>query len=312
MSRIKSIKLIYFILIISFSCSYDMDDRVPQQMFPEEETIEEGQFVDEQGSVYITGSTDCTGTGSYILDSNNLLEDLEIPDDLPIEMDLSEYLPPIGNQGRQGSCVSWSTTYYLKSLQKRQSTEPPYDEATIMSPAYTYNQITEGICESTGITSALSVLKSKGTVTLEEFPYFDDSCSIQPTEVQDILAEENKILDFKALSRENMVNEIKTLINDGKPILISVFLDSEFAKTDDLGLTAYRDHIVDFSIEGGCHAMLIVGYDNENNAFKVVNSWGENWGDDGFVWIDYIAFDNVADETADFRVISSAYVAFNE
>ena len=58
--------------------------------------------------------------------------------------------------------------------------------------------------------------------------------------------------------------------------------------------------------------MLVVGYSDEYNAFKVVNSWGENWGSDGFVWIDYAAFENASDPSANFRVINNAYVAYNE
>ena len=57
--------------------------------------------------------------------------------------------------------------------------------------------------------------------------------------------------------------------------------------------------------------MLVVGYSNENNAFKVVNSWGAGWGDEGFVWIDYKAFENVLKTTEPFRVITGAYVAFD-
>jgi hypothetical protein len=37
------------------------------------------------------------------------------------------------------------------------------------------------------------------------------------------------------------------------------------------------------------HAMVCSGYDDSkgsNGAFRVVNSWGENWGDDGYIWVD--------------------------
>jgi hypothetical protein len=38
------------------------------------------------------------------------------------------------------------------------------------------------------------------------------------------------------------------------------------------------------------HAMCIVGYDNNRGprgAFKVVNSWSNSWGANGFIWVDY-------------------------
>lgn len=57
--------------------------------------------------------------------------------------------------------------------------------------------------------------------------------------------------------------------------------------------------------------MLVVGFNDEFNAFKVVNSWGESWGDNGFVWIDYKAFENISDENSSFRVINQAYVAYD-
>ena len=40
------------------------------------------------------------------------------------------------------------------------------------------------------------------------------------------------------------------------------------------------------------HAMCIVGYDDERQAYKVRNSWGPGWGEDGYLWISYETFDN--------------------
>jgi hypothetical protein len=34
---------------------------------------------------------------------------------LPAKIDLAGNLPPIGNQGQEGSCVAWSTGYYYAS-----------------------------------------------------------------------------------------------------------------------------------------------------------------------------------------------------
>jgi len=45
------------------------------------------------------------------------------------------------------------------------------------------------------------------------------------------------------------------------------------------------------------------------NAFKVVNSWGQGWGNDGFVWIDYLAFQEAGDLTGEFPVLCEAWIA---
>lgn len=42
----------------------------------------------------------------------------------------------------------------------------------------------------------------------------------------------------------------------------------------------------------GGHAMCVVGYDDsrEGGAFEVQNSWGRNWGNEGYTWIRYKDF----------------------
>ncbi|MBN1964342.1 MAG: PQQ-binding-like beta-propeller repeat protein, partial [Anaerolineae bacterium] len=42
----------------------------------------------------------------------------------------------------------------------------------------------------------------------------------------------------------------------------------------------------------GGHAMAVVGYDDAKQAFKVRNSWGSDWGEDGYCWIGYDTFLN--------------------
>ena len=37
----------------------------------------------------------------------------------------------------------------------------------------------------------------------------------------------------------------------------------------------------------GGHAMILVGYDDKKSRFIVRNSWGTNWGDKGYFYIEY-------------------------
>lgn len=41
----------------------------------------------------------------------------------------------------------------------------------------------------------------------------------------------------------------------------------------------------------GYHSVVIVGYNDEYNAFLVKNSWGKDWGENGYCWIDYDQLD---------------------
>ena len=48
------------------------------------------------------------------------------------------------------------------------------------------------------------------------------------------------------------------------------------------------DGVID-SDEGdiGGHAMVVVGYDDAKQAFRIQNSWGRSWGDGGYGWFSY-------------------------
>ncbi|MCK5684281.1 hypothetical protein KAJ27_09165, partial [bacterium] len=43
----------------------------------------------------------------------------------------------------------------------------------------------------------------------------------------------------------------------------------------------------DASMQHARHAMLVVGYDDYMQAFLIMNSWGKNWGKNGYCWVDY-------------------------
>jgi hypothetical protein len=46
------------------------------------------------------------------------------------------------------------------------------------------------------------------------------------------------------------------------------------------------------SVNHGGHSMCVVGYDDTRygGAFEVQNSWGETWGNGGYIWIPYDVF----------------------
>ncbi|PKD19228.1 hypothetical protein APR41_16700 [Salegentibacter salinarum] len=309
----KKIQILLLALSLSLAGCYtdrdDLDNDGSNPEVPEIPQETENQFVSEDGEVYSTG-LECTGNGTYNVNTENLLEGLMVPDTLPEAFDLSENLPPVGDQGELGSCVSWATSYYLKSFQEKIESGLQYSEANIFSPSYTYNQLTTDDCGGTSIPETLALIEEQGVAPLEFFPYTATECESQPDEAVIAAAAEARISDFKGLSGENMLAEMKALIIHQQPIVIGAVLSPEFGKTDSFGLSAYRTHTVDYD-DVTCHAMLVVGFDDEVNAFKIVNSWGEGWGDDGFVWIDYQAFENISDEDAPFKVINQAYVAYD-
>jgi len=55
----------------------------------------------------------------------------------------------------------------------------------------------------------------------------------------------------------------------------------------------------------GGHAVSIVGYDDTKKAWLIRNSWGPEWGEDGYGWISYKDDSGVGSETWNFEVQTS-------
>lgn len=221
-------------------------------------------------------------------------------DALPTAVDLSADLPPPGDQGRQNSCVGWSVAYALKSYHEKIEEKQPLvqggrvDPRRVFSPAYVYNQINNGRDGGSFFADALDILKKQGGAPLALAPYNDQDYRSTPSAEARAAAARYRVESWKQVGTED-VRELKAQLNAGIPVMIAARVDEGFQK-------ARRGHVWKAS-EGkplGGHAMVLVGYDDARNAFKLINSWGAAWGDEGYGWIDYGWFP---------KVVAEAYVA---
>lgn len=209
----------------------------------------------------------------------------------PSKFDLSQYAPPIGNQGRQSSCVGWAVAYGLKTMQEQAERDWGADKADHQfSPAFIYNQIDHGqTCDGgSRITDALDLVRRRGAATLEQFPYSDSSCSAMPTAAVSQSAREFAIADWRRVNVQD-TTELKQHIVDGFPLLLGIHVDRQFGE-----LSAGQSYGLPRGPSLGGHAVLLVGYDDARNAFKILNSWGTGWGDSGYGWIEYSAMRAIA------------------
>jgi len=263
----------------------------------------------------------CTDTGYNGYNPENvgkLMDVIEIPD-LPENYDLSDLMPPVRSQGQQGSCTAWATTYYLKSYQEKVQYEYEYSSfENVMSPSFIYNQIASDCDSGSAIAAAFELLKESGVPSWKDFPYSDQICSLLPDEQVLELAKEHKIEDWYGVGVPNdntdenytITNIVKTLIHQGTPPVIAIYisrLNFQNVNGKFLATTYFKDPNDD-----NCgHAMLIVGYDDTVKAFKVINSWGTDWGDNGYCWISYDFFPGKNNEIKQ-KGLRSIYVAYDE
>ena len=210
---------------------------------------------------------------------------------LPPVVDLSADFPPVGNQGHQSSCVAWAVAYALKSYQERvedhrvlQDGGGNANQSAVFSPAYIYNQINHGRDAGSFFDDAFSLLKQQGAATLIDAPYDETDFLSQPSAAARADAAPFRIEDVRRIPTSDILT-LKAQLNAGYPIVVGAAIDQGFQQAR-AGFIWNRQI---GQVLGG-HAMVVVGYDDNKNAFHVINSWSRNWGDNGYGWIDYAYF----------------------
>jgi len=192
-------------------------------------------------------------------------------------------VPPVGNQGGEGSCVAFGTTYAGRSIDWQASHPATWSQSVnIFSPEYVYNQIKVRRPCSSGsyVYKGLDLLKLQGVCTWTLMPYTDVSCTLLPTTAQKTAAAAYKITSYSTVTRTTAA--IKSFLAAGKPVIVAGPVSSGYMNlASGAVLTTF-----DGSSLGG-HCYCIVGYDDNKGAFKFMNSWGTGWATAGFGYIAY-------------------------
>ncbi len=223
---------------------------------------------------------------------------------MPTSASLEQYCPTPGNQGAYGTCVAFAAAYHLRTIiEARQLglTDKSQIDQLVFSPTFVYENIKDegdGNCQGgSNPILALELFKGFGVATNNTVPY---SCGGGITSESILEALDYKIQDYQILFLPDetddsfKINSVKKGIAEGYPILLCFIVPKSFYApgtvwhpTDDDGGP---------SGQHGRHAMCIVGYDDnkEGGAFRVLNSWGADWADGGYVWIRYADFTQYA------------------
>ena len=204
---------------------------------------------------------------------------------LPVSVDLTSRMPPVGDQGKAPSCTAWATayaarSYYTNTLENRDLRQP----ANVPSPNYVFYLSRQAACDQgSQIGLAVEVLK-KGALSLAEYPY-SDKCQAPASRDFVERASDFKVRGLIRVDTDHP-DDIKGQLAKLNPVMISFKLSSAWMKLRGAQVFTEREMPPDDKNQGG-HAMTIVGYDDRLQAFRVMNSWSTRWGDRGFGWMSY-------------------------
>ena len=98
-------------------------------------------------------------------------------------------------------------------------------------------------------------------------------------------ASKRKITEYSFLTT---INEMLEVLMSKKPVLIGMDIYSEFLTVDKSNPILSMPTSISYPLGG--HAVTALGYDLTKQLILIKNSFGNEWGDNGYGWIsfDYI------------------------
>lgn len=212
---------------------------------------------------------------------------------LPSSVDLSPNFPPIGNQGSYGTCVAWAVGYNHKSFLEAwdEDHRTTFSADEMFSPKYLFWSVpseSKGAdCNGTGFEPAYDVLISKGIATMATTPYENlGDCSSSPSSAEHTNAGQYKIQSYREV--ELNTQKIKEYLAQNRALSFGAKLGDNFMSANSDAV--HSSDTYGYTGEHAYHAMTLCGYDDSKSAFRIVNSWGTGWGDNGYLWVDYDYF----------------------
>jgi len=206
-------------------------------------------------------------------------------------VDYTNEMSSIKNQWRKGACVGFAIASIIEWQQQQEylnerklgSNYIRDDKHYDLSEQWIYHKAKEidpwPNSEGTGIRYAMKIINKYGVPTENGWPYSDTNIG------------EPKFWAYstakwglnKNYYRINGLQELKESLSNIGPCAIGVLVFEEFMYPNK-GVIKYPSNTNKYY---GGHAICVVGYDDNTQFIKFKNSWGYNWGKNGYGYLSY-------------------------
>ena len=205
------------------------------------------------------------------------------------DIDLRPNCPPIRNQYSIGSCTAFASTSLFNFVRKK-------NKLTNWTPSPLFTYYATRLADKTeaedcgaSVRDALKSTVRDGVAMERVWPYVVNKFTERPPDTAWENAEKHQTLEYLKLNDFDK-NVYLNCLNDGYPFVFGLNLYSSFFDPIVTQLMGgfIQDPDTDKEKLVGGHCMMAVGYikNHNNKEYLIVqNSWGTEWGDNGYCYI---------------------------
>jgi C1A family cysteine protease len=200
------------------------------------------------------------------------------------ELDLRKYDSIIESQGSLGSCVGNAITNTFELMINHRYPQL-FVELSRLFVYYNARKIEGTINSDIGVYEIRNALKGTnhyGICSEELWKYDISKFTVEPPYNCYDDAKKRKVILYEKLTTSSDVFESLNLI---KPVIVGFYVFVNFLNLTKENSTLEMPNEKDYILGG--HAVNIVGYSLNKKAFLAKNSFGDDWGDDGYFWLPF-------------------------
>merc|ERR1712002_929300 len=192
-----------------------------------------------------------------------------------VDWEQQGYVTPVKNQGQCGSCWAFGTVATMESAHAIQTNNLVSMSEQQLIDFDTYNN---NGCNGGLPYWAFYYLQTYGLVTEQEYPYYGGQ------EHQIISVEGNYGVGQIIQDGIHNAVEFQTIIKNNGPSSVGIYAASRSMMMYKSGV--YYDSSIPYNCEVD-HCVTVVGYGEMNGQkfYKIKNSWGTTWGDNGYLYL---------------------------
>lgn len=223
-----------------------------------------------------------------------------------------EFAPPVQNQNNSAMGPAWAVSVQITTLANKlkyaTDTSQGHDantnaqSANIASARYLYTAQADSAAPNkascSGATLAAlyeTVVRNQGVGSQASTPNFDSTQSAASLRCDASLLQQNPgwsadkanftIDGYRTVALTLDAIKQELLLNNA--VVFGAKVGNAFFQYSSGVYGVTQASSADAASNSTWHAMNIVGYDDEKQAFKVQNSWGAGWGQGGYAWVSY-------------------------